>query len=645
MKLEPSNTQVAEELREVIQKNLSDDDKRVLEEEKKATGPSSNTLSDTKSEFKRINIVEEDDEDDEEKVSESEENKKLPTITSASSTVPAHDIKPVSDIKPEIKEQPKHSSPPTNQGAPSQTITPEAKGRDKTVFLKELKKRQDVKQLAVDEIKRSMYENGINIMKKELDYFDEDDVRLVGLSDELKKEYYSLKMSFHANLALCYGQLDMPKKVIEFCEIVLDAFKENEAVVGPGNSDYGILEKTLLRKALALEKCEKFRDARLVYNEVRQRFPQNMQASQGIHRCDDYLGDRHIDFSPLTTNITPVMTNSSPLLDKVPPQSQPPQKPVIEEISEKTTQAAPSTAPSLSLDHFEKQKAEGNDAFKKGDYNKAYEVFTKIVNAITLAHPEIDKNKEDKLCQLLVSVLSNRAFTCSKISKFYQGIEDCVRILKIDPSNAKAYHRRFVCEEEIAAQLRGERKQIKEKGLVLDLLNKEKSYVEDCMKDLEMVMKHAKETDYKLKRQELQGILDTLNSEIEKLAPASNKPKVQVLDSKEDQVSEGKPTMTSESKKPAPVPQKPQRSDANLNIDEITLQALDSIISSSSLPNNASKFEVELKSFKTHYNKLWQYFRKFGDLQFLSKLYDKREMEAAVCAQVIGCLKATLESE
>lgn len=649
--LEPENKQVADELDELTKNKLSESDKRVLEQEREAG--SKKSQQESTGEFKRLNIVEDDDDEEEQEEQQEAVPAKQQLVANGVAT---HEIKVTELRTPEVAEKPVELTPSipkpveTKQEQPVPApIVPQA---DKSVFIKELRKRQDVKQRAVDEIKKAMFEDAINLMKKELDYFDEDDIRLVGLTPELKLEYYSLKMSFHANMALCYAQIDLPKKVVEFCDIVLESFEEHAKIAGQDKAEYSILEKTLMRKALALEKCDKFRDARVVYNEIRQRFPSNMQASQGVHRCDDYLGDRLVDFSPSSSNISPSQKLSSPVLDKItspvsspaPPQPTPKQ-PMVQEIIEKETSTASAASTALSLEHFEKLKADGNNAFKKSDFQKAFEIFTKIISSVTLAHPELDKKKEDQLCQLLVSVLSNRAMTCAKIGKFYQGIEDCNRILTIDSSNAKAYHRRFVCQEEIAAQLRAERKQIREQGLVADLLRKEKDYIEAAIADLGTVMKHTKEADYKLKNQELLGIRDSLAIELEKISPKQVKPVVQVLESKEEaQIEEKKPAP--EVKKPQPAaPAKPQRPDANLDIDAITVQALDAIISSSTLPNNASKFEVELKSFKTHYLKMWQYFTKFGDNSFLAKLYEKREMEASVVGAVVNCLSAVLANE
>ena len=643
MKIEPENLQVQAELDSMVAKHLSDKDKQLLVKESREVSASQSSASVQGGQYRRIAIVEEDDDDEDEE--KTEDNPKKAEVKKNQGSAIGAGVAGSKDVQMTVTKQ----TNTTDKTPVSQT---KDNGKDRSVFIKELKKRQDLKADAVVEIKKAMFEVAIKMMSKELDYFDEDEVRLAGLNYELSVEYYTLKMSYHANLALCYAQIDQPNKVIEYCDVVLDTFDDNLRLKQTNGTldtvDYALLEKTLVRKGLALEKADKFRKARKVYNEVRQRFPRNMQASQGIHRCDDYLGDKEIDFSPVSNWISPVSQNSSPLLEKTVPV----EKPVkdeksfkIEEVKQTESTPKNDAGVTLSLEHFEKQKEEGNTAFKKSNFPKAYEIFTKIVNSITLNYPDIDNDKNDKLCILLVSVLSNRAFTCAKINKFYQGIEDCNRIIKIDADNAKAYYRRYICEEEIAAELRNERKKYREQSLIIDMLKKEKSFIENCISDLGVVMKHAKESQYKLKIDELKGILSALDEELKKLCPEDKSAGVEVLGSTET------PHHKSDDKKETPArtpitPSKPQVNPSdNLNMDEITIQALDKIISNSSVPNNASKFEVELKSFKTHYAKMWQYLKKFDSLDFLAQLYKSREMESSVSKQLIGCLSDVFGNE
>lgn len=643
MKLEPNNEPVQKELDETVEKHLTDKDKELLAKESAVGSGCQGPSTEQAGQYRRLAIVEDDD--DEEEDDEKEKIKKV-----------AHEQK----VKePAVKQQiagsrdsnmtiPSKDTVKIDQKSPSKQVDT----KDRSVFIKQLRKRQQLKEAAVVEIRKAMFENAINMMSKELDYFDEDDIRLAGLTDELSLEYYALKMSFHANLALCYAQNDLPNKVIEFCDTVVDSFnahlKIKERIGELESIDYAILEKTLLRKALALEKADKFRKARTVYNEVRQRFPHNLQASQGIYRCDDYLGDKEIDYSPTSASISPPLKSSSSLLEKTTPVEvkKPAEQKILKVEEIKSPEPTNNSADLLlSLEHFEKIKEEGNAAFKKSDFVKAFDIFSKIVNGITLKYPNIDNEKDGNLCKLLVSVLSNRAFTCHKIKKFYQGIEDCNRIIKIDPDNAKAYYRRYLCEEEIAAELRNERKKFKEYSLIVDMLKKEKSFIENCISDLDIVMKHAKEAQYKQKRDELNGILEALNEELKKLNPTEKPAGVEVLNSTETPESKKEPTPTPAQKKPISETLIQPKEATNINIDEITVQALDKIINNSAVPNNASKFEVELKSFKTYYAKMWQYFQKFDGKDFLANLYKSREIEAFVSKQVIGCLSEVFKNE
>jgi hypothetical protein len=659
--LEPENTEVQSELDSLLKKHITSEKEKkdvydtqieasASDKSKSQNSASSNIKNGQASVdpqannnqgFKRLNIVEEDEEDEEE-----ESNTKQDQGRSAQS-----------QPKVETKPAQKDSAPKTNVTQPVQS-QPAQPNSDKSGFMKELKKVQHIKAKAVDEIKKSMYDDALSLMKKHLEFFDDDDYRLIGCTDAQKTEYYTLKMSYHANMALCYAQLDMPKKVVEFSDIVIEAFQESEKVIGVGNGDQQIYEKTLMRKALALEKCEKFRDARLVYAEVRKMSPSNMMASQGVHRCDEYLEDRHVDFSPKTPTGSP--SEKSPSSHQTKPEakeqkSEPqitlnvqkgagatptqPQKLKVEELSSTTN--APD--PKLLVEQLEKVKDTGNTAYKNNDFQKAYTTFSSIIKQID---DHIKPPLDERVKKLLSSVLSNRAMTCIKLKKFLQGSEDCTRVLGMEPDNPKVLHRRMVCCEELASEVAETRQNVKDTKLGRDMLSREIGLLEGCIRDVEEVFRLTKEAQYSKKKDELSILHKKAKEEFAKI-PGTAKPVIQELNStsnKEpvaEKTTEQKPQVdpkASPQKKPEPIA-------SNLNIDDITLKALDAIINSSTLPNNASKFEVELKSFKSYYDKMWQYFKKFGKVDFLSELYAKRELETSFLTQILGCLDHTLNSE
>ncbi|KAK9722900.1 hypothetical protein K7432_002337 [Basidiobolus ranarum] len=76
------------------------------------------------------------------------------------------------------------------------------------------------------------------------------------------------------------------------------------------------------------------------------------------------------------------------------------------------------------------KKNAGNDAFRAGNYQEAYDLYTAAL--------EVDG--ENYLSNS--KIYSNRATASAKMSKFDQAVEDCSSALELDPSFVKAYRRR-----------------------------------------------------------------------------------------------------------------------------------------------------------------------------------------------------------
>ncbi|XP_013778273.1 dnaJ homolog subfamily C member 7-like [Limulus polyphemus] len=76
------------------------------------------------------------------------------------------------------------------------------------------------------------------------------------------------------------------------------------------------------------------------------------------------------------------------------------------------------------------KKDEGNEAFKNGHLQEAYELYSCAL--------EIDPSNVYTNAKLYF----NRATVCSKISKLNQAIEDCTQAIKLDENYIKAYLRR-----------------------------------------------------------------------------------------------------------------------------------------------------------------------------------------------------------
>ncbi|XP_071792021.1 dnaJ homolog subfamily C member 7-like isoform X1 [Asterias amurensis] len=79
------------------------------------------------------------------------------------------------------------------------------------------------------------------------------------------------------------------------------------------------------------------------------------------------------------------------------------------------------------------KKEEGNETFKGGKYQEAYELYTQA-----LAVDPLNVNTNAK-------IYCNRATVCAKLKKLDQAIEDCTKALELDPEYLKAFMRRAKC--------------------------------------------------------------------------------------------------------------------------------------------------------------------------------------------------------
>ncbi|KAI8501549.1 DnaJ sub C member 7 [Branchiostoma belcheri] len=79
------------------------------------------------------------------------------------------------------------------------------------------------------------------------------------------------------------------------------------------------------------------------------------------------------------------------------------------------------------------RKEEGNVAFKSGEYQKAYDLYTE---ALTI-------DPENKLTN--AKLYNNRAAVCVKLGRLNDAIRDCTQAVELDPSYIKAISRRATC--------------------------------------------------------------------------------------------------------------------------------------------------------------------------------------------------------
>lgn len=655
LQLEADNKDVQKELEDLISNHLNQSQVKQLD-----TVLASES---GKESFKRIAIVEEDEDEDEEQT---------PTV------VPIKDT-PQSGSKPSLQQS---TSSAQKDQEPAAKIEGNKQNSSKDDKLRaEMEKIQKVKDSAVELINKSMYDDSITLMKKSLEFFEDDDLRLPGYSIDTQKDYLQLKVGFHSNIALCYAQLDIPSKVVDFSQIVLDGIESRRKIDTDQNAFASILEKCLLRMGFAYEKLEKFGKARECFLRVREMNIQNMQAVHGIKRCNDYLDDHRTEIPKAQPKPVSLPEPTQEKVKEIPQQPVPPRqsKAKVEEMGSMDETKTPEFL-EKELKELEGVKKLGNDYFQQGNHQKAYDMFSKGISHIETNHPDIVKNYAsytEKLVKLFSMLLSNRAFACVKLKKYYNGIEDANKVIAIDKENIKIYHRKFLCEDEIAQEIRQSRNGIKDQKLQEDLCEKEKKFLQDSLKGLEIVMQSAKEDQYELKKsqiiKQIAGLEEILTEfKKKRQAPSSSKIVEETKPSTSEDKKPSEPAKKVEKKaesvkteeqsavkKPEPkkeetekvrlevtqTPRVPAPVDTSLNIDEITRHALSALISNSTLPTNASKFEVELKSFKTHYSLMWQYLSKFSDLQFLSVFYEKRELETNILLSVLACLQHSLLSE
>eukprot|EP00760_Papus_ankaliazontas_P020908 PhM_4_TR18608/c0_g1_i1/m.30949 len=90
----------------------------------------------------------------------------------------------------------------------------------------------------------------------------------------------------------------------------------------------------------------------------------------------------------------------------------------------------------LLYEEAEAAKKRGNDAFQKGDFEAAYELYDR---GIALSPPDLT---------LLLTITNNRAMAALKTGRFKQCIADATEVLSHDPKNLKALQRRAAAQLE-----------------------------------------------------------------------------------------------------------------------------------------------------------------------------------------------------
>lgn len=127
---------------------------------------------------------------------------------------------------------------------------------------------------------------------------------------------------------------------------------------------------------------------------------------------------------------------------------------------------------------LQKSKTEGNEAFKAGKWQEAYDLYSEAL--------DIDPNNK----QINSALYFNRATTCSKLNKLDECIDDCTKAIELDEAYIKAYARRaksYMDKEEYESAVNDYEKVYK--------LDKTKEHLQ-LLKDAKLELKKSKRKDY-----------------------------------------------------------------------------------------------------------------------------------------------------
>jgi tetratricopeptide (TPR) repeat protein len=93
-------------------------------------------------------------------------------------------------------------------------------------------------------------------------------------------------------------------------------------------------------------------------------------------------------------------------------------------------------------------KEKGNEAFKRGEHEEAYRLYTQAIELATLdAAESVSTNKEENAGNNaqdsgLHLLFSNRAATLLALERYEEALQDCDKVLEIDPKFMKGYLRK-----------------------------------------------------------------------------------------------------------------------------------------------------------------------------------------------------------
>ncbi|XP_032375127.1 sperm-associated antigen 1 [Etheostoma spectabile] len=181
--------------------------------------------------------------------------------------------------------------------------------------------------------------------------------------------------------------------------------------------------KPLLRRAMAYESMERYRQAYVDYKTVLQIDTSVQAAHDSVNRITRLLIEQDgPEWRDKLPNIPLV-----PLSAQQHRREEPPSAEVLKARAEKAAIDAERKAEV----RFTALKQEGNDFVKKGQYSDALGKYTECL----------------KLKPEECTIYTNRALCYLKLDRFTEAKQDCDAALKVEPSNKKAFYRRAMANK------------------------------------------------------------------------------------------------------------------------------------------------------------------------------------------------------
>lgn len=631
------------------------------------------TMAD-KSEFKRLQVIEEDGSDD--SSDESGEEGNGDDESKQGQKVNGNEIQETQDTINETTVADGESKKNENVTENIQEIVEETK-QDDPKIIKKVKTIESLKNEVTPLIKRAMYEDAIQALATPLNMIS--DIDTSNVTSSFKEEIFKLKMSIVSNLSLCHMRVEQWTKVNTLCALII---KETEAHILQNPSyQTNTLERALQRQAISLESTDRYEKAYICYEQIKKINPSNIEAFKGANKCK-----KMVSADVLATSLEQhqrkqaqkkAKKTSDVRINKNKVGSSKKESNSMGDYFKQTCSTEnmkETTQDSINKNEilrYEQLKNKGNTIFKSKKYDEAVKCYTSTINLINEKHPLIKESGSgynQKLVAVYITLLSNRAMAWVFLKKYLRGIEDSNCVIQVDRKNPKAFYRRALCQEGLAAEMTKKIAEIKNQELKVDLLQKQVDYLENSVKDCNHILKFIqdKKATSALREKAFNQIagVKKLLSQAQLLTSGTGNleqnrgqqqqqqqqkaTKFEVINEQESSNHQQDNTpATSSSNNNANNSQKMNQEklgkSQKIEISESIIdKALQNLLDKSDIPTNASQFELEVSSFKDKYSLLWKYIEKFDNIQ-LETLYSKRKIEPKYFKLLVQAFKVGAE--